>query len=459
MCSGLVGYVSCTKSKKSLMKNTILTIIIASISLLFTTEVLSQNNCDKQMSTIVNNGTLLNKVTPLSSTMIVSAHHYAYNKSGYVIAYLKSGGSSYNGRPYLFCGVSKTLWNQFTSNGLYNSYGEAFHEYILGRKCDCSSSKSYDNYGSINTAGIAYVLQEKQKRWDANEKKTTDYLTEGFAHIADQCNDIEKKKAMEYLEDGLEIYLSSSSTRKLDYSNSEHTRWALNQMDKIFSYIVDQLNNDNSSSMETRTENEEPQTKRKEILYKTHTVNVENLPIRSEPNYTSKILAKITKSDLVHVLDTIGIPNNYVRILSKNEIGYVNRGYLSPPLKKRTDMEIEYENLLENIGHYYTNNVKEYSWSETKKEWSLDLTDLENTEFKFGQNFFEFKRQAFPEWKKSTYIFNGIDEKTNSYLLQDFYGQKILISKNFQTISWFAEKHEDGYYSKLYQYNNLSKTP
>ena len=50
-----------------------------------------------------------------------------------------SGAQLYDfrGKPYIFCGISSYTWTKFTSDGTYNSWGKAFHKYIMDNKCNC----------------------------------------------------------------------------------------------------------------------------------------------------------------------------------------------------------------------------------------------------------------------------------------------------------------------------------
>jgi hypothetical protein len=69
--------------------------------------------------------------------MLVKAEYYSYNDDGYVVVYIKGSEYDYIGRPYVFCGISYDRWNSFTSSGIYKSWGESFHNYIMDYKCNC----------------------------------------------------------------------------------------------------------------------------------------------------------------------------------------------------------------------------------------------------------------------------------------------------------------------------------
>jgi hypothetical protein len=416
------------------------------------------------MNLIIENGIKLNQIDPLYSSMIGNTAHYKYQNSYYVIAYLKSNNSIYGGTPYLFCGISIAIWNEFISNGLYHSYGSSFHKYIMDKKCECSSdrymgSSSNNNYnGAINTEAIGYILQEKEKRWNNNYKIFDDYMIEGYNQISKQFSQNEKTEAVKYFKEGLEIYLYNSSRKKIDYSNGEHLKWSIRQLDKVFSFVVEKVNHDRTrNKIETKAETEKNTDVKSKVLYTTRTINTQNLPLRIKPDYASEVLLKIGSDDIIKVIDTTYFPYNYVRVSSKNISGYVNKTYLRAPTEQITSLELNYDSLILNTGHYYTNNVQEFAWDTNQKKWKLYLTDNDSTEFVFHKDVFDFKRSAFNAWKKSNYNFVGIDFKTESYILEDFFGQKILISKDFQTILWFAEKANNGTYTKMYRYADMKK--
>lgn len=77
-------------------------------------------------------------VRPISSSMIAKAEYYRVNGGGLVVAYLKSNDYDTSGRPYIFCGISSARWSKFKSEGMYGSWGKAFHAYIRDYTCNCN---------------------------------------------------------------------------------------------------------------------------------------------------------------------------------------------------------------------------------------------------------------------------------------------------------------------------------
>lgn len=77
------------------------------------------------------------EVTCFNSEMLTKATHYEVEGMGFVVGYIKSNNYDFRGKPYIFCGVSSWQWSSFKMNGMSNSWGEAFHEYIRNKICDC----------------------------------------------------------------------------------------------------------------------------------------------------------------------------------------------------------------------------------------------------------------------------------------------------------------------------------
>lgn len=94
-------------------------------------------SCGDLAKYIVENYETKDTVQPFSSSMLVKATWYQYDGNGYVIAYLKSNDYDFQGRPYIFCGISRTRWDKFKNEGLFGSYGKAFHDYIMDYTCNC----------------------------------------------------------------------------------------------------------------------------------------------------------------------------------------------------------------------------------------------------------------------------------------------------------------------------------
>ncbi|MCG2760601.1 MAG: hypothetical protein L6407_05265 [Candidatus Delongbacteria bacterium] len=108
-------------------------------ALLFSTLYSSQStSCSDLVSYAKSEDPYPDRVSPYGSTMIAKAEFYQVEGGGLVIAYLKSNEYDYSGKPYIFCGISRERWAKFKSVGMYDGWGEAFHQYIMDHTCDCN---------------------------------------------------------------------------------------------------------------------------------------------------------------------------------------------------------------------------------------------------------------------------------------------------------------------------------
>lgn len=77
-------------------------------------------------------------VTCYNSSMLAKVEYYRLENMGFVVAYIKQNDYDIYGKPYIFCGISRERWNYFKSYGMYNSWGKAFHKYIIDYTCNCN---------------------------------------------------------------------------------------------------------------------------------------------------------------------------------------------------------------------------------------------------------------------------------------------------------------------------------
>lgn len=108
-------------------------LFLGSISFVYSQEV----SCQEIYEYLVENYRVTESVTCYGSTMLVKADFYLISGTGFVVAYIKSNDYDIYGKPYLFCGVSREKWMNFKSEGMYNSWGKAFHKYIRDCTCNC----------------------------------------------------------------------------------------------------------------------------------------------------------------------------------------------------------------------------------------------------------------------------------------------------------------------------------
>lgn len=71
------------------------------------------------------------------SDWLLKVTRYNVEGNSYVIAYIKQSNFDLSGKPYLFCGVSASNWSNFRFEGMTDSYGQAFHKYIMDYTCNC----------------------------------------------------------------------------------------------------------------------------------------------------------------------------------------------------------------------------------------------------------------------------------------------------------------------------------
>lgn len=123
------------------MKSSFLTITILIVLLTF----LSINNqsysqtisCQELFEIVTENYDRIDRVTPLSSTMLAKVNYYTLEGAGFVVAYIKKNDFDFQGSPYIFCGISSQRWAKFKSEGMFGSWGESFHAYIRDYTCNC----------------------------------------------------------------------------------------------------------------------------------------------------------------------------------------------------------------------------------------------------------------------------------------------------------------------------------
>src|SRR5690606_12616903 len=95
-------------------------------------------SCQEVLEIVTENYDYRDNVTPIGSTMLSKATYYTVDGEGFVVAYIKSNQYDFQGRPYIFCGISSQRWTKFKSEGMYGSWGESFHAYIREYTCNCS---------------------------------------------------------------------------------------------------------------------------------------------------------------------------------------------------------------------------------------------------------------------------------------------------------------------------------
>ena len=94
-------------------------------------------SCNELYNVITEHYESKEEASILSSTILRSAKYYRLEDMGFVIAYIKESDYDIIGNPYIFCGISQQRWNTFKNDGMFNSWGKAFHKYIIDYTCEC----------------------------------------------------------------------------------------------------------------------------------------------------------------------------------------------------------------------------------------------------------------------------------------------------------------------------------
>ena len=94
--------------------------------------------CSELYSYVKQNGGYPSARSCFGSSFLAKVERYEVNGDGVVVAWIKSNEYDFNGKPYMYCGISSSTWSYFTSAGTMGSWGKAFHKYIKGNNCNCN---------------------------------------------------------------------------------------------------------------------------------------------------------------------------------------------------------------------------------------------------------------------------------------------------------------------------------
>ena len=76
-------------------------------------------------------------VNAFGSEWIQKVKFYPFEGRYIAVAYIKENEYSWRYRKYIFCGITSYHKSSFTYRTGYNSWGQAFHDYIMPYKCNC----------------------------------------------------------------------------------------------------------------------------------------------------------------------------------------------------------------------------------------------------------------------------------------------------------------------------------
>ena len=114
-------------------------ILIPSLVFCFKFSAFAQQvSCSELYEYVLDNYDHKKNASILQSSMLVKVSYYEIDDSGVVVAHIKQNDWDLTGKPYIFCGISRLRWNSFTNAGIFGSWGEAFHDYIMDYTCDCN---------------------------------------------------------------------------------------------------------------------------------------------------------------------------------------------------------------------------------------------------------------------------------------------------------------------------------
>ena len=122
-----------TDYKTTKMKKTLLNLFLMLSLTSFSQEV----RCNDLLDYVKSEDSYPQTVSCFNSSMLVKVERYEADGVGVVVAYIKENDYDFSGKPNIFCGISSYAWTNFTSDGVYDSWGKAFHKYIMDNKCNC----------------------------------------------------------------------------------------------------------------------------------------------------------------------------------------------------------------------------------------------------------------------------------------------------------------------------------
>lgn len=127
-------------AKTKLGKMNTVKLIITTFVLLFvfSNTIKAQDISCSELVTYVKSKAYPTSQSCLGSSFLVKVDRYEVDGNGLVIAYIKNNQYDLTGKPYIYCGISYSTWNSFTSAGIMGSWGKAFHKYIKGNNCNCN---------------------------------------------------------------------------------------------------------------------------------------------------------------------------------------------------------------------------------------------------------------------------------------------------------------------------------
>ena len=113
-------------------------LLILVMLLIFSNTTKAQDISCSELVTYVKSKAYPTSQSCFGSSFLVKVDRYEVDGNGLVIAWIKKNEYDFTGNPYIYCGISYSTWSNFTSAGITDSWGKAFHQYIKGNNCNCN---------------------------------------------------------------------------------------------------------------------------------------------------------------------------------------------------------------------------------------------------------------------------------------------------------------------------------
>ena len=196
------------------------------VSFFFSYSLFSQTTYTETIRFLEKNNDYSERHLCYGSTALVKVEYYKYNNNGYAVIYFKKSNSDIYGNPYIYCNISKDIWDRFRNYGVYNSWGEGFNLYIKEHQCDLKINNSNNNgYSTQNNQSDSYlydVMKAKQAKYDANLERVKKYLMD-ISNKIDIIENIDLRKNIDYrfISEVMEVALNGSYDLSIDsvYNN------------------------------------------------------------------------------------------------------------------------------------------------------------------------------------------------------------------------------------------------
>jgi hypothetical protein len=117
----------------------IILIITAIIFIGSSTSKAQTPSCSELISYVTSEGGYPSIVNCVGSSWLLKVERYEIDGNGVAVVWVKRNDYDSIGKPYVYCGITDTIWRDFGLEGVISSsWGKAFHQYIKGNNCNCN---------------------------------------------------------------------------------------------------------------------------------------------------------------------------------------------------------------------------------------------------------------------------------------------------------------------------------